>query len=579
MRISINQVKKSFRGMSRPALAGITATIERGSVVGLIGPDGAGKTTLMRILAGLYKADNGCVIIEDSNGEKLIAGIDANIGYMPQKFGLYEDLTIEENMTFYADLAGVSGDSRDKLFNKLLLLTQLAAFTDRPAGKLSGGMKQKLGLACVLLSEPDILLLDEPGVGVDPIARRELWEMVHALAAQGMLIVWGTSYLDEAEKCDNIILLHEGELLYRGCPQSLTESMAERSFLMAVPAHSRRTQLQTAILCPDVSDAVCQGSYIRLIVKKNTDTSVLMAALGQPAGMLRSVAPRFEDAFIDLLGGGPSEPSRLAEFMTPISTELKETVIEAKQLTKRYGSFTATSDINFSVKRGEIFGLLGPNGAGKSTTFKMMCGLQSVTDGAALVLGQDLSITSGKIRQHLGYMAQKFSLYEHLTVRQNLDFFSGIYGLYGHTKQSAIQNMIHIFAFEPILSQKTGQLPMGFKQRLALACALMHEPDILFLDEPTSGVDPITRREFWLHINGMVNKGVTVMVTTHFLEEAEYCDRIGLVYRGQMIALGEPDDFKKQVITPELPDPSMEDAFINLVLNYDKKQQRQNGEY
>ena len=262
--------------------------------------------------------------------------------------------------------------------------------------------------------------------------------------------------------------------------------------------------------------------------------------------------------------------------MPQIPPAPNETVIEAQQLTKMFGQFAATDHVDFQVKRGEIFGLLGPNGAGKSTTFKMMCGLLVPTSGKALVLGMDLKESSGKARQHLGYMAQKFSLYGNLKVGQNLKFFSGVYGLHGKQQRDKINDMITAFGLQPMVNQITETLPLGYKQRLALACSLMHEPDILFLDEPTSGVDPLTRREFWLHINGMVDKGVTVMVTTHFMDEAEYCDRIGLVYRGKIIAAGEPDSLKKMVASDDNPTPSMEDAFIGLVLDYDKKLEREN---
>ncbi|HEM7134656.1 TPA: ABC transporter ATP-binding protein, partial [Providencia rettgeri] len=278
---------------------------------------------------------------------------------------------------------------------------------------------------------------------------------------------------------------------------------------------------------------------------------------------------------IDLLGGGPSHRSELAAIVPQIPPNPEETVIEARNLTKKFGQFAATDTVNFQVKRGEIFGLLGPNGAGKSTTFKMMCALMKPTDGQALVLGMDLKTSSNKVRQHLGYMAQKFSLYGNLKVGQNLKFFSGVYGLHHQQQAKKIQEMVEAFNFKPIINQVTESLPLGYKQRLALACSLMHEPDILFLDEPTSGVDPLTRREFWLHINGMVDKGVTVMVTTHFMDEAEYCDRIGLVYHGKIIAAGTPDELKQQIASTENPDPSMEDAFIELIMNYDKQQEAQ----
>ncbi|MEY8183403.1 ATP-binding cassette domain-containing protein [Serratia marcescens] len=572
--IELEGLEKRFPSLEKPAVASLTTTLRSGAVIGLVGPDGAGKTTLLRMLAGL---------LQPSSGKLRVAGLDpiaqdrqlhAILGYMPQKFGLYEDLTVMENLTLYADLRGVTGDLRRQTFERLLKFTDLTRFTERLAGKLSGGMKQKLGLACTLLGEPQVLLLDEPGVGVDPISRRELWRMVHELANDGMLILWSTSYLDEAEQCREVLLLNEGELLFSGAPQALTRRMAGRTVLIAAPPGSHRSLLQRAICLPAVTDGVIQGKYLRLILKEGEDHRRLLQALDLPDAELDEADPRFEDAFIDLLGGGPNHRSALAEIMPTVNGESGETVIEAVQLTKKFGDFAATDHVDFQVRRGEIFGLLGPNGAGKSTTFKMMCGLLIPSSGKALVLGMDLKTSSGQARQRLGYMAQKFSLYGNLTVAQNLKFFSGVYGLGGKAQRDKIDEMSRAFNFAPILDQTPDALPLGFKQRLALACALMHEPDILFLDEPTSGVDPLTRREFWLHINGMVDKGVTVMVTTHFMDEAEYCDRIGLVYRGKIIAAGTPDDLKQQVARDDNPNPSMEQAFIELVQGYDEEESR-----
>ncbi|WGL96777.1 ATP-binding cassette domain-containing protein [Arsenophonus nasoniae] len=572
-KIILTEVEKRFAGLVSPALATLTTEITGGSVTGLVGPDGAGKTTLLRMLAGLLKPDRGNITILGLDPIRQGVEVRRHLGYMPQKFGLYEDLTVQENLDLYASLCGVMGERRQKIYQQLLDFTDLTRFTQRLAGKLSGGMKQKLGLACTLISRPKVLLLDEPGVGVDPIARQELWRMVHELASEGMLILWSTSYLDETEQCRDILLLNQGQLLYQGVPQTLTNNIAGRSFLLRVPASQRRAYLQEALLLPQTTDCVIQGHYIRVILKENSQQTDFLTSLNLANSKLITAKPRFEDAFIDLLGGSPSQRSELAEIMPQIPADPSETVIEAQNLSKRFGDFAATDNVNFAVKRGEIFGLLGPNGAGKSTTFKMMCGLTVPTAGRALVLGMDLKISSNKARQHLGYMAQKFSLYGNLTVAQNLTFFSGIYGLSGSQQQQKISSMINAFNLAPILKQTTDELPLGFKQRLALACALMHEPDILFLDEPTSGVDPLTRREFWLHINGMVNKGVTVMVTTHFMDEAEYCDRIGLVYHGKIIAVGTPDELKSQIVTAENQDPSMEQAFISLILNYDRGKQ------
>ncbi|EGT4373055.1 ABC transporter ATP-binding protein [Cronobacter malonaticus] len=566
--IVLDGLVKRFPGLEKPALAPLSVTIRAGSVTGLVGPDGAGKTTLMRILAGLMRQDDGRVQVLGLDPIAEENALHAVLGYMPQKFGLYEDLTVQENLNLYADLRSVTGAVREQTFARLLEFTSLGPFTGRLAGKLSGGMKQKLGLACTLVGQPKVLLLDEPGVGVDPISRRELWQMVHELAGDGMLILWSTSYLDEAEQCREVLLMNEGELLYQGAPQALTERMAGRSLLLRPDDGDNRALLREIMQRPDVSDATIQGAAVRVILKEDSDADALRAL---PGATLRETAPRFEDAFIDLAGGSALRESPLGAILHDIPGSRDDVVIEARELTKTFGDFTATDRVNFTVRRGEIFGLLGPNGAGKSTTFKMMCGLLKPSDGQALVLGLDLKTDSGKARQRLGYMAQKFSLYGNLTVEQNLRFFSGVYGLRGRAQQEKMARMSEAFGLKSIASQPTDALPLGFKQRLALACALMHEPDILFLDEPTSGVDPLTRREFWRHINSMPEKGVTVMVTTHFMDEAEYCDRIGLVYHGKLIASGTPDDLKRQAARDANDEPTMEEAFIRLIEAWDKE--------
>ncbi|EPD6685000.1 ATP-binding cassette domain-containing protein [Cronobacter sakazakii] len=566
--IVLDGLVKRFPGLEKPALAPLSVTIRAGSVTGLVGPDGAGKTTLMRILAGLMRQDDGRVQVLGLDPIAEENALHAVLGYMPQKFGLYEDLTVQENLNLYADLRSVTGAVREQTFARLLEFTALGPFTGRLAGKLSGGMKQKLGLACTLVGQPKVLLLDEPGVGVDPISRRELWQMVHELAGDGMLILWSTSYLDEAEQCREILLMNEGELLYQGAPQALTEQMAGRSLLLRPDNGDNRALLREVMQRPDVGDATIQGAAVRVILKEGADADALRAL---PGATLRETAPRFEDAFIDLAGGSALRESPLGAILHDIPGSRDDVVIEARELTKTFGDFTATDHVNFTVRRGEIFGLLGPNGAGKSTTFKMMCGLLKPSDGQALVLGLDLKTDSGKARQRLGYMAQKFSLYGNLTVEQNLRFFSGVYGLRSRAQQEKMARMSEAFGLKSIASQPTDALPLGFKQRLALACALMHEPDILFLDEPTSGVDPLTRREFWRHINSMPEKGVTVMVTTHFMDEAEYCDRIGLVYHGKLIASGTPDDLKRQAAREANDEPTMEEAFIRLIEAWDKE--------
>jgi ABC-2 type transport system ATP-binding protein len=567
--VTLAELGKTFPRAQRPSLDGVSATIRAGRVTGLVGPDGAGKTTLMRLMAGLLIPSSGSVRVNGLDPIGDAAQLREFIGYMPQKFGLYEDLSVQENLALHADLREVVGDERHTAFSRLLEFTDLGQFTKRLAGKLSGGMKQKLGLACALLGHPRLLLLDEPGVGVDPISRRELWKMVHELVRQGLTVVWSTAYLDEAELCAEVLLLNEGKLLYAGKPGDLTSRVKDRCLQIRRLAGSRRQLLARALRQREVLDGVIQGHSVRLVLREGASRPDLDGLNAGPEAELVPVPPRFEDAFIDVLGGGPGGDSPLAQRVHRVAGG-QETVVEAAELTKKFGSFTATDAVSFAVNRGEIFGLLGPNGAGKSTTFRMMCGLLKPSSGTARVMGMDLQESASQARQRLGYMAQKFSLYGNLTVEQNLRFFSGAYGLRGARQKEVVAGMVDVFKLAPFLKTTPDTLPLGFKQRLALACAVMHEPDILFLDEPTSGVDPVTRREFWTHINGLVEKGVTVMVTTHFMDEAEYCDRIALVFRGQIIAAGTPDELKEQATTRELPEPSMEDAFIELVQRHDR---------
>jgi ABC-2 type transport system ATP-binding protein len=560
-------VTKRFTSTGAPALDAVSIDVVAGRMTGLVGPDGAGKTTLIRLLTGLLVPDGGSVEVLGAPAER--ADRQA-IGYMPQRFGLYEDLSVIENLSLYAELRGLASEERDATFQRLLAFTDLERFRSRLAGNLSGGMKQKLGLACALVRTPKVLLLDEPAVGVDPISRRELWKMVTQLTGEGIGVLWSTAYLDEAEKCDTVFLLNDGKLLHAGPPQDLTRTMRGRVFRAYPEASERRLLLERILDRDDVTDGTVQGASLRLVMKEHTAPPDA-GSLGLGTALrCEPVAPRFEDAFVDRLGGGPRGTSALAAHYRTIAASGAPAIV-AEGLTKRFGTFTAASGISFSIPRGQIFGLLGPNGAGKSTTFKMLCGLLTPSAGNGRVAGYDLRSGRADARQSLGCMAQKFSLYGDLSVQENLQFFSGVYGLSGARQREAIERVVEIFRLHDYLERNSGTLPLGFKQRLALSCAVMHEPPVLFLDEPTSGVDPIVRREFWTHINGLVEHGVTVLVTTHFMDEAEYCDRIALIYRATQIATGTPDELKARVAAKgTLKDPTLEDAFIALIEESDR---------
>ncbi|MBY0560075.1 ATP-binding cassette domain-containing protein [Hyphomicrobium sp.] len=565
--VRLDGVSKRFDATA--AIAEMTTTIMGGGITGLAGPDGAGKTTLLRLILGLLKPDSGTLSVCGRDPISEASEVRDLVAYMPQRFGLYEDLTVLENLSLYADLRAVIGEDRRSAFDRLLTFTSLAPFAGRIAGALSGGMKQKLGLACALIRTPRLLLLDEPTAGVDPVSRRELWRMVRTLTSEGIGVVWSTAYLEEAERCERVLLMNDGRLVYEGTPSEITSRMAGRSFHVRNAGERRRAVLAAAAKMPGVIDGVIQGANVRIVLAAGATPPSAEDFKGLSLEVVPT-PPRFEDAFVNLLGSATPAVSRLPTAADP-ATRSAGPVIEARELTRRYGSFTAADRISFAIGRGEIFGLLGPNGAGKSTTFKMLCGLLRPTSGEARVAGLDVAVQTSAARNRLGYMAQKFSLYGDLSVAQNLEFFAGVYGLTGAGRRRAVERVTDAFGLKRYLDTNAGTLPAGYKQRLALSCAVMHEPPVLFLDEPTSGVDPLTRREFWAHINALVHSGVTVMVTTHFLDEAEYCDRIALIYRGRVIATGSPDDLKASVRTPALSDPTLEDAFIALVEADDQK--------
>lgn len=507
--VEIKNLTKYFGKIT--ALDNLSLNIEKGKITGLIGADGAGKTTLLRTIIGLLIPDKGEISTLGFNPVTQKEELTPLIGYMPQKFGLYEDLTVIENLTLYADLKNVPHE-----FEKMLEFTKLAPFQDRLAGALSGGMKQKLGLACTLLGNPEFLLLDEPSVGVDPISRKDLMQMVREMINPETTVLWSTAYLDEAHSFDTAVVIDRGRVIYEGKPHDLAPTPQE-----------------------------------------------------------------FENKVIDLMGGYKQENSKIAENYTLLK-DIQDCTVEADNLEKKYGNFYAVKNNSFCIQKGEIFGLLGPNGAGKSTSFKMMCGLAKPTNGTARIMGIDITKDPEKARSNLGYMAQKFSLYGSLTVRENLEFFASAYGIKFKNRASRVKEIIEVFGLKDYADQKSEELPLGLKQRLSMACALIHNPPVLFLDEPTSGVDVLTRRDFWNHITSLARKGVTILVTTHFMDEAEYCDRISLFYHGETIALGTPEELKRKALelnpspkpaptSSEGELPTMEETFITLIKESEKE--------
>ncbi len=571
--LTADHVTRTFlsAGQKITALDNCTFNIKPGIVTGLIGPDGAGKTTIMRLASGLLVPDNGTLKVLGLDASRDYLEVQASIRYMPQRFGLYEDLTVMENMDLYSDLLGVPLGQRPETYERLMKMTGLAPFTSRLAGRLSGGMKQKLGLACTLIKPPRLLILDEPTVGVDPVSRRELWDIVYRqVEEKRMSVLLSTSYLDEAERCQEVVLMHEGQVLGQGRPGDFSLPLGGHCFMLTVPAeHKRQIQARLADR-PDVVDALILGERIRLVTREKLEPAQAVQALDlDDSFTVTASPPRFEDAFIWMLKkriekeGGQIRLKRIEH--RKVSGKTGENVIVVKDLVRRFGNFHAVDRISFSVKRGEIFGLLGANGAGKTTTFRMLCGLLPASEGELMVAGKNLREARAKARANIGYMAQKFSLYVDLTVRQNLRFFSSAYGLTGRRQKERIQWALDSFELRQMENAVSGNLPLGFKQRLALAAALMHEPDILFLDEPTSGVDPLARRQFWAHINALAEAGVTIMVTTHFMEEAEYCDRVVVMRRGRILASGTPEELKSRYHPPGETNPTMEDAFITLI--------------
>ena len=467
--IDVKNVSKSYGKVQ--ALSDVSFAVAKGEVFGLIGPDGAGKTSMFRILCSLLLPETGMASVDGFDVVKQMREVRCRVGYMPGKFSLYQDLTIEENLNFFATLFGTTVEEGYDSIKAIY--SQIERFKDRKAGALSGGMKQKLALSCALVHQPSVLFLDEPTTGVDPVSRKEFWEMLLMLKERGITIVASTPYLDEVRCCERVAFLDQGKI--RG------------------------------IDTPEV------------------------------------ILDRFKDVF---------NPPGIEHEKT---TETKdENVIEVSHLVKAFGSFHAVDDISFSVKQGEIFGFLGANGAGKTTAMHMLTGLNQPTSGTGTVVGYDIRTQHEEIKKHIGYMSQKFSLYEDLTVAENIRLFAGIYGMKDDEIDRKTDELLERLKFAEHKDTLVSSLPLGWKQKLAFSVSIFHEPGVVFLDEPTGGVDPATRRQFWQLIYDAASRGITVFVTTHYMDEAEYCDRISIMVDGKISAIGTPKELKEQFRQPDM---------------------------
>lgn len=543
--IRVENLRKQYGALE--AVRGISFSVRKGEIFGLIGPDGAGKTSTFQILAGVMESSGGIAEVFGRPAREA----RSETGYLTQTFSLYPDLSVMENIRYVGDLRRVPVNEITERAHRYLTMFGMERFTQRLAGRLSGGMKQKLALACALVPQPKVLLLDEPTTGVDPVSRREFWDALAHLAADGLTILVATPYLDEAERCHRIALMYQGEIHQSGLPAEVRGALRAKRLELRTTDLSRAEQVLSRLSGADhtVLDVQRFGDRIDLLVKDPTTARPLVEETLReeqlPVEEIRSGEPTLENTFVATLRNLRQQKH---EDPFPARHDHRnnrgEIAIGADQLIRRFGDFTAVNGVSLDVRYGEVYGLLGANGAGKTTTIKMLCGLLAPTSGSMQLAGESSGFRSVAVRRQIGYMSQKFSLYDDLTIQENLEFFAGVYGVPEKEREEKIRWVLSFSNLENQQNQLTGSLPGGWKQRVAFGAAIMHEPRIVFLDEPTSGVDPLARRSFWTMINSLADAGTAVLVTTHYLEEAEQCNRLGMMVAGSLVVEGTPSGIK-----------------------------------
>lgn len=540
----------------REVLSGVDLKVSAGEVVGLLGADGAGKTTLMQMLAAILDPTEGRCQVLGFDTVRQAAEVTARVGYMSQGFSLYDRLSVEENLRFAARIRGVGSADYRRRRAELMDMSGLSRFADRHAGALSGGMRKKLSLCTNLIHEPEVLILDEPSLGVDPASRKDLWKLLHKARRQGAAIILTTPYMDEAVRCDRVAFLADGGLMALDTPERLAARAAGRVFRIRADNPAKAEAALAAV--PAVRAVQWLPDGLRLQLSEPVGADAPPAAI-TGYGPIERLEPGLEDAFVALAGDTGSKWVPSGGDTTATAASL-DAAVKVSGVTVRFGAFTAVSDVSVDVAPSEVVGWLGPNGAGKTTLIRVLCGLLKPASGQARVAGVEVTREPLAVRQRIGYMSQRFSLYPDLTVGENLRFFAGAYGLVGAGRRAAIAEAAQrtgIAGFEP---ERAGNLSGALRQRLALACAVMHRPAVLFLDEPTSGVDPLARQRFWRLIQSLAAEGVGVLVTTHYLEEARYCHRLGLMHQGRLLALGTAAELGERLDLPA--GTSMEEVFM-----------------